>query len=72
MTSSGGHPEQKRHSEDIENPLAIVVEAFTPLTMPQFWPPDSLDYRSEQILPVAYIFVPKLFGPSWVGDVLAR
>ena len=38
-------------SADIEIRLAILLEAVTPLTIPQFWPPDSLDYRSELILP---------------------
>ena len=30
-----------------------LVEAVTPQTIPQFWPPDSLDYRRELILVVA-------------------
>ena len=28
------------------NHLTTVVEVFIPLTIPHFWPPDSLDYRS--------------------------
>ena len=50
-TSSYGYPQQKRRSADIEIRLAILVEAVTPLTIPQFWPPNSLDYRSELLLP---------------------
>ena len=36
-----------------KSPTAIVIcdRGITPLTIPQFWPPDSLDYRGELILP---------------------
>ena len=35
----------------MQNPIAFIKEASTALTIPQFWPPDSLDYRSKLILP---------------------
>ena len=35
-----------------------MVDASTALTIPQFWPPDSLDYRSELILPASELILP--------------
>ena len=34
-----------------------MVEAITLLSIPQFWPPDSLDYRSELIIFDMYVKV---------------
>ena len=48
-TSSCDYPQQTRFSADTEILSAIVIEAVTPLTIPQFWPPDSLKYRSKLI-----------------------
>ena len=31
--------------------LSDLSEAVIPQTVPQFWPPNSLDYRNELILP---------------------
>ena len=41
--------DQTPFTTDIEILSAIVKEAVTPLTIPQFWPPDSLKYRSKLI-----------------------
>ena len=35
----------------------MKLEAFTSQTIPQFWPPDSLDYRSELILYTTVEFI---------------
>ena len=35
-----------------------MIEASTALTIPQFWPHDSLDYRSELILPASELILP--------------
>ena len=50
VTSSYGYPQQTHCSADIEILSAFVIEAETPRTIPQFWSPDSWDYRSELIL----------------------
>ena len=39
------------------NPYDCQVEAFTPQTIPQSWPPDSLDYRRELILPANSLII---------------
>ena len=69
MTSSYGYPQQTRF-EDIAILSAIVIEATTPLTIPQFWTHDSLDYRSELLLP-ARIITP-LGGESWADSNSTR
>ena len=46
------------HSADIEILLPDLSEAVTPQTIPHFWPPDSLDYRSGLIL-IQVLYVKK-------------
>ena len=56
------------HGADIEILLLDLSEAVTPQTISQFWPPNSLDCRSELILPVCVvndyvdIYVDIMFG----------
>ena len=53
LPSSGGHPLQQclRADADILQPVS-VIQVVTPQTIPQLWPPDSLNYRRELILQV--------------------
>ena len=52
------------HGADIEILLLDLSEAVTPQTISQFWPPNSLDCRSELILPVCVVndYVDIMFG----------
>ena len=52
------------YSADIEILWPDLSEAVTPQTIPQFWPPDSLDYRSELLLPAVSYYSRLVFCPN--------
>ena len=64
----GDYPQLKCHSADIEILLPDLSEAVTPQTIPQFWPPDSLDYSRELILIRFRIQDLKNFVEVWYGS----
>ena len=65
---SANSPHYSKQSIQELNLSINVLEASTALTIPQFWSPDSLDYRSELILPAVLLlscpFKKQLKGPT--------